>query len=213
MAPNSSKPCNNAPTTPSVVISGMSGRFPKSRNIAAFKENLLTKTDMTAPCGSRFVQFNDFIPDRCGQTLDIDKFDAAFFNIPGEIAKQVDPMSRLLLEHVYEAIIDAGVSPRSLRGTRTGVFVGCCFVDCHEFSIREKGGKELTGSLRTLIPNQVSYAFDFKGPSFVIDTACSSSGYAADVALRSIKSGECDAAILAGTNLVLGPALSMAFLR
>jgi fatty acid synthase len=213
MAPNPSKPSPNPAPTPTVVISGMSGRFPKSRNIAEFKENLLTKTDMTAPCGPRFKQLNELIPDRCGQTPDIDKFDAAFFNIPGDFANHTDPMCRLLLEHVYEAIIDAGVSPRSLRGSRTGVFVGCCFVDCHEYSVREKSGKELTGSLRTLIPNQVSYAFDFKGPSFVIDTACSSSGYAADVALKSIQSGECDAAILAGTNLVLGPALSMAFLK
>ncbi|KAG5666534.1 hypothetical protein PVAND_014554 [Polypedilum vanderplanki] len=196
---------------PTVVISGMSGRFPKSQNIAEFKENLMNKVDMTEPCETRFKQLNELIPDRCGQTKNIEKFDSAFFNIPAEFANHLDPMCRTLLEHVYEAIIDAGVSPKSIRGTKTGVFVGCCFADCHEYSIREKSGKEVTGSLRTLIPNHVSYAFDFKGPSYVIDSACSSSGYAADVALKSIKSGECDAAILAGTNLVLGPALSMGF--
>ena len=80
-------------------------------------------------------------------------------------------------------------------------------------AVMDKAGKDLAGSLRCLNANYISYLFDFKGPSFVIDTACSSSGYAADVALKSIQNGECDQAILAGTNLLLGPTLSLVFLR
>lgn len=36
----------------------------------------------------------------------------------------MDPKGRILLEHAYEAIVDAGVNPQELRGTNTGVFIG-----------------------------------------------------------------------------------------
>ena len=39
----------------------------------------------------------------------------------------MDPQCRLLLEHAYEAIIDSGVNPKSLKGSRTGVFIGACY--------------------------------------------------------------------------------------
>lgn len=38
----------------------------------------------------------------------------------------MDPMTRVILEHTFEAILDAGVNPRKLRRTKTGVFVGTC---------------------------------------------------------------------------------------
>ena len=200
-------------TDDTVVISGMSGRFPKSRTIADFKNNLYNKIDMVQPCDSQWKAVSEIVPDRYGQTLDVDKFDSAFFSIHSEFGNYMDPQGRMILEHVYESILDAGISPKSLRGSNTGVFLACCFVDSHETSIRDKSGKELTGSLRTLLANHISYAMDFKGPSFVIDTACSSSGYAADIALKALQNGECDQAILAGTNLLLGPTLSLVFLK
>ncbi|KAL7014528.1 hypothetical protein ACKWTF_015986 [Chironomus riparius] len=209
------KPSNQLPelTENTVVISGMSGRFPKSRTITDFKHNLYNKVDMVQPCTDQWKAITEIVPERYGQTVDVDKFDAAFFSIHSEFGNFMDPQGRMILEHVYESILDAGISPKSLRGSNTGVFLACCFVDSHESAIRDKTGKELTGSLRTLLPNHISYAMDFKGPSFVIDTACSSSGYAADIALRAIQNGECDQAILAGTNLILGPTLSLVFLK
>ncbi len=53
----------------------------------------------------------------------------------------------------------------------------------------------------------------FPGPSFVIDSACSSSLLALDQALQAIRADRCDAAIVAGCNLCLKPAYSLEFLR
>ena len=39
----------------------------------------------------------------------------------------MDPMGRLLLEKVIEALFDAGIHPSDLEGTNTGVFVGSCY--------------------------------------------------------------------------------------
>ena len=69
------------------------------------------------------------MPHRIGKINNIEKFDSNFFNIPASEAHVMDPGARLLLEHTYEAIIDAGFNPKELRGTRTGVFTANCLHD------------------------------------------------------------------------------------
>lgn len=66
------------------------------------------------------------MPYRIGKTNNIEKFDPQFFNIPLLEAHMMDPMIRTLMEHTYEAIIDAGINPKELQGTRTGVFTALC---------------------------------------------------------------------------------------
>jgi fatty acid synthase len=64
-----------------------------------------------------------------------------------------------------------------------------------------------------MFANRVSYTFDLKGPSYSIDTACSSSLLAMDQAIAAIRSGQCDAAIVGGVNLILKPQSSLQFHR
>lgn len=64
-----------------------------------------------------------------------------------------------------------------------------------------------------MFANRVSYTFDFKGPSFAMDTACSSSLLAFEQAISAIRSGQCDAAIVGGVNLLLKPQSSLQFHR
>lgn len=64
-----------------------------------------------------------------------------------------------------------------------------------------------------MLANRISFALALHGPSLAIDTACSSSMYALDYAYKSIISGECDAALVGGTNLLLQPYLTLQFAR
>lgn len=66
------------------------------------------------------------MPNRIGKINNVEKFDSQFFNIPTVEADAIDPAARMLLEHTYEAIIDAGVNPKELQGTRTGIFTALC---------------------------------------------------------------------------------------
>lgn len=106
-----------------VVVSGISGRFPKSRNMKEFAANLYNKTDMIDDDESRWKHFHPEVPRRFGKIGDLEKFDAIFFSVLEKSAATMDPQARMLLEHSYEAILDSGTSPQSLIGSRTGVFV------------------------------------------------------------------------------------------
>ncbi|KAG5667645.1 hypothetical protein PVAND_015619 [Polypedilum vanderplanki] len=199
-----------------IIISGISGRFPNSKNVEELSYNLYNKIDMVDDVERRWKHLNDEMPKRYGKTVNLEKFDASFFSINYKQAHNMDPQARILQEHAYEAIMDAGVAPKSLRGSRTGVFISCCTTEVDEhfyFGTAIKDGMGLTGTSRALLANRISFSMDLKGPSFTIDSACSSSGYALDLAFNAIRTGECDAAIVGGTNLLLHPATTLQFFR
>ena len=51
------------------------------------------------------------------------------------------------------------------------------------------------------------------GPSFAVDTACSSSLLALDHALRAIRTGQCEAAVVGGTSLCMHPSTTAQFTK
>jgi len=60
-----------------------------------------------------------------------------------------------------------------------------------------------------MFANRLSFALDLHGPSFTLDTFCSSSLVAFHTAVMGIRSGECEGAIVAGINLLLNPLFSL----
>lgn len=52
--------------------------------------------------------------------------------IPIELTIKFHLQGRGLIEVAYEAILDAGVHPQSIRGTKTGVFVAVCFSEAEK---------------------------------------------------------------------------------
>lgn len=69
----------------------------------------------------------------------------------------------------------------------------------------------LFSGARFYLANRISFGLGLTGPSCVVDTACSSSLSALDVAYRSLMTGGCDAAIVAGVNLVMNPHITYQF--
>jgi phthiocerol/phenolphthiocerol synthesis type-I polyketide synthase D len=149
-----------------------------------------------------------------GFLRDIAGFDAEFFAISPREARRIDPQQRLVLEVGWEALEHAGISPDSLRGSATGVFVG---ISSSEYGARSLDGSSAvdawssTGGALSIAANRLSYALDLRGPSIAVDTACSSSLVAVHLGMQSLRAGESDLVIAAGTNLLLGRALTAAF--
>ena len=67
----------------------------------------------------------------------------------------------------------------------------------------------MTGGGITLLSNRISYAFNLHGPSLALDTSCSSSMHALHLACSAIQSGECSAAVVGGSYLILAPECQM----
>ncbi|XP_001605700.1 fatty acid synthase [Nasonia vitripennis] len=204
------------PPEEEIVISGIAGRFPESNNVNELHENLINKKDLVTSDDRRWKIDHPEIPQRVGKINNIEKFDALFFGVHFKQAHTMDPMCRILLEHAYEAIIDAGMNPKMLRNTRTGVFIGACFSESEKTWFYEKfqvNGFGITGCARAMLSNRISYWLGLTGPSYTVDTACSSSLYAMEHAYRAIREGHCDAAIVGGANLCLHPFVSMQFFK
>ncbi|XP_030080615.1 fatty acid synthase [Drosophila hydei] len=199
-----------------IVISGMAGKFPNSKNISEYEYNLYNKVDMVDDDERRWRHFNPEIPKRSGKISEIEKFDATFFGVHFKQAHTMDPQTRILIETAYEAVIDAGINPKTLRGTKTGVYVGSCISESEKTWFYEKvssGGFGITGCSRAMMANRISYCLGLEGPSFLLDTACSSSMYALDNAFSALRNGEIDAAIIGGSNLLLHPFVTIQFAR
>ncbi|PIO30632.1 hypothetical protein AB205_0176740, partial [Aquarana catesbeiana] len=199
-----------------IVIAGIAGRLPESDNLQEFWDNLIQGVDLVTEDDRRWKPGLYGLPARNGKLKEINKFDASFFGVHPKQAHTMDPQLRLLLEVSYEAIVDGGINPSDLRGTKTGVWVGVSGSEAGEAFSRDPEellGYSMTGCQRAMFANRISYFFDFKGPSLAIDTACSSSLLALENAYKAIYHGQCDAAIVGGVNLLLKPNTSVQFMK
>ncbi|GAA3117917.1 hypothetical protein GCM10020254_76040 [Streptomyces goshikiensis] len=145
-----------------------------------------------------------------GYLADVDRFDPLLFGISPRHAELMDPQERLCLETVWEALDDAGYPARRLRAayaSRVGVYVGSMYNEYPYFGVEQSrlGAPADSGSTVAGIANRVSYAFDLRGPSMTVDTMCSASLVALHLAARALRAGECEAAVVAATNLSLHP--------
>ncbi|NUT50153.1 MAG: hypothetical protein HOV94_23000, partial [Saccharothrix sp.] len=149
-----------------------------------------------------------------GFLLGAGDFDAAFFGLSPKEAVATDPQQRLLLETAWEALEHAGIDPVSLRGSRTGVFVGNNGQD-HVIGLSraEAGGSgySVTGATASIMSGRVSYTFGFEGPALTVDTACSSSLVALHLAIGSLRRGECPLALVGGVTVMTTPTLFIGF--
>ena len=152
------------------------------------------------------------------------QFDASFFNIPDAEAYALDPQQRLMLEVAYEAFENAGVTIEELKGSKTSVYTAT-FVRDYELAFFNDSQTipvgvnlcvmlhqlillqpyTMTGIGTAIIANRISYNFDLRGESYVLDTGCSGTLVALHQACQNLRAGDSNMALVGGTNLLLSP--------
>jgi len=204
-----------------IAVIGMAGQFPKARNLEEFWQNIVQGRDCVEEIpGFRwdvdlYFQAGETVPGKTyskwmGALEEYDLFDAAFFNISPREARSMDPQQRLFLQECWHSIEHAGYNPRSLSGSRCGVFVGVSGGDYHQISRQEQvSGQGFTGGSVSILAARISYFLDLHGPCLSIETACSSSLVAIATACDSLVCGGSDLALAGGVNVMSGPGMQI----
>jgi len=192
-----------------VAIVGLAGRYPGAPDVETLWQRLLDGEDLvTGPPATR-VELDRSSGLLHGAFLsDVASFDPFLFGITPDDAARMDPQERLFLEVVWEALEDACWPPFRLKSElsgQVGVFVGVMHNQYPligvELSTPELGVD--AGATPAGVANRISYHFDLSGPSFTVDTMCSSSLAAMHLAIEALRAARIKLAIVGGTNLSL----------
>jgi phthiocerol/phenolphthiocerol synthesis type-I polyketide synthase E len=202
-----------------IAIVGLSCHFPGARNVEQFWQNLRDGVESITffsdeelkSSGIDPILLNDPNYVKAGAVLeDIEWFDAHFFGYSPHEARLIDPQQRMFLECAWEALEDAGYNPETYSGL-IAVFAGASPSDYLLYNIHsnpdfvrslDKLEIELGNDLNYLA-TRTSYKLNLRGPSFTVQTACSTSLVAVNMACDSLLSGQSDMALAGGVSISL----------
>jgi len=197
------------PSDNDIVISGISGRYPKSASLQEFWNNLTSATEMYTEESKRWTSIAGRLPKTAGFLYYHDQFDNDLFGFSDGLANFMDPQQRLLHETTYEALYDAGLDPFSVGGKRAGCFVGSCYNDTNYARVSEQAPKNEKYYGRNC--QFVCDTFNLKGVSLTVDTACAASFSALHQAIQAFNAGEVDFAVIGALSVQLRPQVTIGF--
>ena len=201
-----------------IAIIGISGRFPQASNLDEFWTNIQGGSNCITIVPQNRWDADKYYSNeprlRSNQTCSkwggfidgVEQFDAEFFRMSQNEADRSDPQLRVLLETAWQALEDSAYTPDVLNNNIVGIYMGAMNDDFTWISseVYARTNEYIgPGMVASELANRLSYAFDFKGPSVTIQTACSSSLTAIHMARMAILGGECDMAMAGGVNLSL----------
>ena len=208
-----------------IAIVGLSTRFPGDMNSPdetwqALLEGRDAITDLPEGRWTEFLEEPRLAErvakarTRGGYLKDIKGFDAEFFALSKMEADNIDPQQRMALELTWEALEHARIPASALRGESVGVYIGNSTNDYSFLAMSDPTVAHpyaITGTASSIIPNRVSYFYDFRGPSVSVDTACSSSLVAVHQGVQALRAREADVVLAGGVNALITPLVTVGF--
>ncbi|NUR29201.1 MAG: hypothetical protein HOV83_25735, partial [Catenulispora sp.] len=194
-----------------IAVIGLAGRYPQSPDTDAFWQTLSHGRDSVTRIPAHRAREGWPVDQMWGGFLDrVDEFDPLLFQITPRDAELMDPQERLFLEVVWEMLEDAGYSRARLaqrHGGRVAVYAGAMHNEYPYFGVEQslRGPRQDSGATLGGVANRVSFFLDLHGPSMTVDTMCSSGLTALHLAVRALRGGESEAAIVGAVNLSLHP--------
>ena len=165
----------------------------------------LRQANLSSLASAAYGQRGGFLPQ-------VDQFDPAFFGLAPREVVVMDPAQRLLLETTWQALEAAAIVPATLFNTEMGVFIGGGTSGYLKFcGDQQHDLYTATGNVESTAAGRISYLLGITGPCVAVDTACSSALTAIHLACQSLRTGECNAALAGGVNLLLDEAFTTMF--
>ncbi|KAI1123121.1 hypothetical protein F5Y10DRAFT_286418 [Nemania abortiva] len=208
------------PGPDAVAIVGMSVDLPRAGSLEEFWDLLVkghTTHETIPPDRFNLAHFFDPTGDGKNTMMNTDgcflsdpgDFDPRLFKISPKEALQIDPTHRLLLMASLEALERAGYNPDASlpsQAKRTAVYFGQNADVWREINA-EQGVSVFTapGILRAFSPGRVSHHFGFQGGTYNVDSACSSSATAIQLACAALANKDCDMALAGGAQVLASP--------
>ena len=190
---------------PDIAVIGLSCRFPGSDTLEQYWQLLSEGRSAIGPVPpERWGYSRRTNADRfyAGLLNNITHFDPSFFLIPEEDVKVMDPQALVMLEESLKLWYHAGYTHQEMKGKSVGVYIGGrSRHEVNESSLRQARNPIVALAQNYLAAN-ISQFFDLRGPSVVVDTACSSALVAMDLAIKALVSRDIESAMVGGVNLL-----------
>ncbi len=203
-----------------IAVIGMSCRFPGAKNIDEFWRNLYDGVELITTLAEDEIEESSLSANMVGLPNyvmaaplldDIEYFDAAFFGYTPREAELMDPQHRVFLECSWEAFEHAGYDTESYAGW-VGVYGGIALNGYLLYNLfpnpEIRAFMETVGSLQGTVANdrdyvttRVSYKLNLKGPSFNVQSACSTALVAIHLGCQSLLNYQCDIALAGGASV------------
>ncbi len=197
--------------TEDIVVVGLSCRFPGSTNVEEYWDLLSEGRSAIVPVPEERFKGSDLF--YAGLINSITDFDPSFFLIAQEDAKAMDPQAFLVLEESLNVFHHAGYSLKDIKGLSTGVYLGGRSQNLPEESDLEESRNPIMAVGQNYLAANISQFFDFRGPSLVVDTACSSALVGMNLAIKDLVAGEIESALVGGVSLLTGDGAHKIFQR
>ena len=201
-----------------IAIIGMTGRFPGAETLEHYWDNLRNGVESitffsdaelsAAGVDPEMVRNPRFVRAR-GVMPGADLFDAVFFGINPHEAQMMDPQQRVFLEEAWAALERAGYTPGDKSPLNVGIFAGASLnTYLIENAIGNLNALMAAGGFQMLLTNdkdflatRASYKLNLRGPGVTIQTACSTSLVAVQLACQSLIARQCDMALAGGVSV------------
>ena len=200
-----------------IAIIGAAGRFPRARNLTEFWQRLQAGEELVtffsdeelleAGVDPDLINHPHYVKARAALS-DAELFDAVFFGINPREAEVLDPQQRIFLETAWEALEDAAYDPDRYNGA-IGVYGGLSINSylvtnllARPDVLNQIGGYQvMLASDKDFMTTRVSYKMNLRGPSVTVQTACSTSLVAVQMACQSLLTYQCDIALAGGVSV------------
>ncbi|WP_304364769.1 SDR family NAD(P)-dependent oxidoreductase [Brevibacillus dissolubilis] len=193
-------PPSTTTRTEDIAIIGLSCHFPGAESLEQYWSLIAEGRSAIGPVPQeRWGYANSYY---AGLIDGMSHFDSEFFRLPDEDVQAMDPQALAVLEQSLKLWYHAGYTHQEIKGKPIGVYLGGRSQHKPGEASLQQARNPVVALGQNYLAANISHFFDLRGPSLVLDTACSSALVGLNMAIQALRSGDIEAAVVGGVSLL-----------